>query len=64
MLRSHAPSSPVSLGSSRLGTGWRTRFERLDRRITVALAASAVPLLRIALGTVFLWFGARSSSRA
>jgi uncharacterized membrane protein YphA (DoxX/SURF4 family) len=58
MLRSPATSSPVSLASSRLGTGWRTRFERLDRRITVALAASAVPLLRIALGAVFLWFGA------
>jgi uncharacterized membrane protein YphA (DoxX/SURF4 family) len=57
MLRSPATSSPISLASSRLGTGWRTRFERLDRRITVALAASAIPLLRIALGAVFLWFG-------
>ncbi len=58
MLRSPATSSPVSVAQSRLGTGWRTRFERLDRRITVALAASAIPLLRIALGAVFLWFGA------
>ncbi|MCU0506442.1 MAG: DoxX family protein [Chloroflexi bacterium] len=58
MLRSDAPSTPVSLASSRLGAGWRTRFERLDRRITVALAAAAIPLLRIALGAVFLWFGA------
>lgn len=58
MLRSDAPSTPVSLASSRLGANWRTRFERLDRRITVTLAAAAIPLLRIALGAVFLWFGA------
>jgi uncharacterized membrane protein YphA (DoxX/SURF4 family) len=36
---------------------WRTGFEQLDRRITISLAASAVPALRVALGTVFLWFG-------
>ena len=36
---------------------WRTRFDRLDRRITMALASSAVPVLRISLGIVFLWFG-------
>jgi uncharacterized membrane protein YphA (DoxX/SURF4 family) len=36
---------------------WRIGFEQLDRRITVYLAASAVPALRVALGTVFLWFG-------
>ena len=40
------------------GGGWRTRFDRLDRRITAALAGAAVPVLRISLGTVFLWFGA------
>jgi uncharacterized membrane protein YphA (DoxX/SURF4 family) len=34
------------------------RFERLDRRITGLLAGSAIHLLRIALGVVFLWFGA------
>jgi uncharacterized membrane protein YphA (DoxX/SURF4 family) len=39
-------------------TPWRSRFDRLDRRITVALAASAIPLLRVALGLVFVWFGA------
>ncbi len=37
---------------------WRIRFDRLDRRITIALATAAIPLLRIALGVVFLWFGA------
>lgn len=34
------------------------RLDRLDRRITVALAAVAVPTLRIAVGIVFTWFGA------
>jgi len=32
-------------------------FDRIDRRITLTLAAHAVPVLRIAMGTVFLWFG-------
>ncbi len=35
----------------------RARFDRLDRRVTGALAASAVPVLRLSLGVVFLWFG-------
>ncbi len=33
-------------------------IERIDVRITSALARFAVPALRIALGIVFLWFGA------
>ena len=33
-------------------------IDRLDVRITAALARVAVPSLRIALGIVFLWFGA------
>jgi uncharacterized membrane protein YphA (DoxX/SURF4 family) len=33
-------------------------FDRIDRRITELMARSGVPLLRIALGVVFLWFGA------
>ncbi len=42
------------------GTGLRGRatFDRLDRRITAALARAGVPVLRIGLGVVFLWFGA------
>jgi uncharacterized membrane protein YphA (DoxX/SURF4 family) len=32
-------------------------IDRLDRRITETLARLAVPILRIALGIVFLWFG-------
>jgi uncharacterized membrane protein YphA (DoxX/SURF4 family) len=31
--------------------------ERLDRNITAALARAGVPVLRIGLGVVFLWFG-------
>jgi len=33
-------------------------LDRVDRRITDLMARSGVPLLRIALGIVFLWFGA------
>ncbi|HUQ78933.1 MAG TPA: DoxX family protein [Patescibacteria group bacterium] len=33
-------------------------FDRIDRRITELMARSGVTLLRIALGVVFLWFGA------
>jgi uncharacterized membrane protein YphA (DoxX/SURF4 family) len=49
------PTSAPPPGTS---VGWRTRFDRLDRRITIALATAAIPVLRIALGVVFLWFGA------
>ena len=43
------------------GAAWRRRFDRLDRldrRITTALAGASIPVLRIALGLVFVWFGA------
>jgi len=33
-------------------------LEGIDRRITSALAAAAVPFTRFALGVIFLWFGA------
>ena len=36
-------------------TGW---FDRIDRRITGWMARNGLLLLRIALGIVFLWFGA------
>lgn len=39
------------------GRSWRDRFERVDAAITGALARSSVPVLRIGLGVVFLWFG-------
>ena len=53
MLRPLSGAEPA--GST---AGWRARFDRLDRRITFALAGAAVPALRISLGIVFLWFGA------
>ena len=37
--------------------GFRAAFDRLDRRITEALARLGMPVLRIGLGVVFLWFG-------
>ena len=36
----------------------RSAFDRLDAAITSALASWSVPALRMALGIVFLWFGA------
>ena len=33
-------------------------FDRLDRRITETMAEHGLTLLRLALGVVFLWFGA------
>lgn len=35
----------------------REAFDRLDARLTAALARAGVPVLRLALGLVFLWFG-------
>ncbi|HEY3336718.1 MAG TPA: DoxX family membrane protein [Candidatus Limnocylindrales bacterium] len=35
-----------------------SRLDRIDRRITLFLAKAAIPVLRVALGIVFLWFGA------
>ena len=48
MLRPSAAASPTR----------RVRFDQLDRAITTTLASVAIPLLRIAVGIVFLWFGA------
>lgn len=39
-------------------TGTGSTIDRLDRRITAAMAAHGLTALRIALGIVFLWFGA------
>jgi uncharacterized membrane protein YphA (DoxX/SURF4 family) len=35
-----------------------TRFDALDRRITHWMAVAGIPILRVALGVVFVWFGA------
>jgi uncharacterized membrane protein YkgB len=34
------------------------RFDEVDRRITHWMAQAGIPILRIALGLVFVWFGA------
>ena len=39
-------------------TAPQTSFDRLDAAITSLLATWSVPVLRIGLGIVFLWFGA------
>jgi uncharacterized membrane protein YkgB len=38
--------------------GWLQRFDALDRRITHFMARAGIPILRVALGVVFVWFGA------
>ncbi len=53
MLRPLPGAAPIGSAAGR-----RARFDQLDRRITVALAAAAIPVLRMSLGIVFLWFGA------
>jgi len=37
---------------------WRRRFDRVDAAITELLARIGIPVLRIGLGVIFLWFGA------
>ena len=39
------------------GTRLPEPIDRLDLRITSTLARIGVPILRVALGVVFLWFG-------
>lgn len=41
-----------------LGDNLETRLDRIDRRITQWMARYGMPILRIGLGVVFLWFGA------
>jgi len=36
---------------------WRNRFDRLDAAIADVLARLGIPVLRVGLGIVFLWFG-------
>ncbi len=47
-----------SAAHPRPASGWHTWFDRIDRRITAVLARFGVPVVRISLGIVFLWFGA------
>jgi uncharacterized membrane protein YphA (DoxX/SURF4 family) len=46
---------PLDTPASRPTPG--SRFDRIDAAITRALARFGVPVLRIGLGVVFLWFG-------
>jgi uncharacterized membrane protein YkgB len=39
------------------GTGLPEQIDRLDVRITATLARIGIPVVRVALGVVFLWFG-------
>ena len=51
-------SSPVPAVAATRNPGLAHAIDRVDRTITGLLARSGVPVLRIGLGLVFLWFGA------
>jgi uncharacterized membrane protein YkgB len=40
------------------GNSVMQQFDALDRRITHFMARAGIPILRVALGIVFVWFGA------
>lgn len=48
----HSPSRAI------FSPRWPAGLDRLDQRVTSALAVAAVPSLRIGMGIVFAWFGA------
>jgi putative oxidoreductase len=54
-------TSPGNPGSA--GRSWLDRLDDLDERVIDLLARWAIPLLRVSLGTVFLWFGALKIAR-
>lgn len=35
-----------------------SRFDRIDRRITHWMARAGIPILRVAMGVIYVWFGA------
>lgn len=51
-------AQPTASRATNVPPGRRGRFARLDHTISGALAGPAIPLLRIALGINFFWFGA------
>lgn len=51
-------TSPVPAAAAARNPGLASAIDRLDRAITGLLARSGVPVLRVGLGLVFLWFGA------
>jgi len=40
------------------GETFNTRFDRIDRQITVWMARYGMTIMRVGLGVVFFWFGA------
>lgn len=44
--------------TARLPERMPTWFDRLDRSVTASMARLGVPLLRVSVGIVFIWFGA------
>jgi uncharacterized membrane protein YkgB len=38
--------------------GMLARFDRIDREITHWMARAGIPILRVAVGVVYVWFGA------
>ncbi len=38
--------------------GYRTEFERIDEQISAWMREWSVPIVRVAIGIVFVWFGA------
>ena len=51
-------TSPVPAAAAARNPALARAVDRVDRTITGVLARSGVPVLRIGLGLVFLWFGA------
>lgn len=37
---------------------WREEFDRIDHRVSTAMARFGTPIVRIGIGVVFVWFGA------
>ncbi|MFQ3293865.1 MAG: putative membrane protein YkgB [Halobacteriales archaeon] len=37
---------------------WGNAFDRIDRRVSTAMARFGTPIVRIGIGVVFVWFGA------
>jgi putative oxidoreductase len=57
-------SDRTSRGTSRSADrSWLNRFDDLDERVIDLLARWGIPLLRVSLGIVFLWFGALKIGR-
>lgn len=50
-------SRPERNSPASVAEGVWSRFEALDRQVLSFLKRSAIPLLRISLGIVFVWFG-------